>query len=172
MGDSAMAVVAIIVATIIMGIFPLMAMANQTDKTTNLTVQTATTELVNKVRATGKLSGNDYDNFISELSATGNSYDASITVQIADGNLAKKEGNSSDKIYYNKYNTQVMEEIYGDNGLSRTMNLKEGDVISVTVKNTNTTIAQQLRNFMYKVIGNSSSAITAEASGMVTTSGN
>ena len=168
MGDSAMTVVAIIVATIIMGVFPLMAMANQTDNTTNLTVQTATTEFVNKVRATGVLTYNDYENFVSTLAATGNSYDISIEAQIADGNLAKKEGTSSDSIYYTKYSTQVMEELKSNGKMA----LKEKDVISVTVENTNTTIAQQLRNFMYKVTGNSSSTITAEATGMVTTTGN
>ena len=49
--------------------------------------------------------------------------------------------------------------------------LKEGDIISVTVENTNVTIGQQLRNFMYKVTGNNSSAVTASASGIVTTNG-
>ena len=49
--------------------------------------------------------------------------------------------------------------------------LKEGDIVSVTVENTNVTIGQQLRNFMYKVTGNNSSAVTASASGIVTTNG-
>ena len=167
MGDSAMTVIAIIVATIIMGIFPLMAMADQTDKTTNLTVQTATTEFVNKVRSTGVMTANDYDNFMATLVATGNSYDTSIEVQVADGNLAKKEGDSSEKIYYTKYHTQIMDEL--EKGR---ITFKEGDVISITVENTNSTIAHQLRNFMYKVTGNGSSTITAEATGMVTTTGN
>lgn len=168
MGDSAMTVIAIIVATIIMGIFPLMAMADQTDKTTKLTVQTATTEFVNKVRTTGVLTANDYDNFVATLAATGNSYDTSIEVKVADGNLAKKEGNSSEKTYLTKYNTQVMEELNNKGKVT----FKENDVILVAVENTNTTIAHQLRNFMYKVTGNSSSTITAEATGMVTTTGN
>ena len=47
----------------------------------------------------------------------------------------------------------------------------EGDIVSVTVKNTNATIGMQLRNFMYKVTGNNSSTITASASGIVTING-
>lgn len=170
MGDSAMTVVAIIVATIIMGVFPLMAMADQTDKTSNLTVQTATTEFVNNVRATGVLTMTNYDNFMSTLAATGNSYDVEISVQILDENPAKKTTTSTtigNNVYYTKYTTQVIDEL-SNNG---SMSLKEGDIISVSVENTNTTIAHQLRNFIYKVTGNSSSTITAEASGMVTTTG-
>ena len=173
MGDSAMAVVAIIVATIIMGIFPLMTMANQTDKTANLTVQTATTNFVNNIRTTGTLKMSDYDNFNATLAATGNSYNTEIIIQVLDENPAKKStigpeiGNN---VYYTKYTTQVIEELTqkGDNG---SINLKEGDIVSIKVENTNTTIAHQLRNFMYRVIGNNTATITAEASGMVTTTG-
>ena len=169
MGDSAMAVVAIIVATIIMGVFPLMAMANQTDKAANLEVQTATTEFVNSVRTTGTLKMSDYDSFASTLAATGNSYDTEISIQVLDDNPAKKTTVGTtigDNVYYTKYTTQVLEELAKSN-----MILKEGDIISVKVENTNTTIAHQLRNFMYKVTGNNSATITAEASGMVTTTG-
>lgn len=170
MGDSAMAVVAIIVATIIMGVFPLMAMANQTDKTSNLAVQTATTEFVNNVRTTGTLRITDYENFTSTLVATGNSYNTEISIQVLDENPAKKTTSGTtigDNVYYTKYTTQVMDEL----STGKRIQLKEGDIISVKVENTNTTIAHQLRNFIYKVTGNSSKTITAEASGMVTTTG-
>ena len=106
MGDSAMAVVAIIVATIIMGVFPLMAMANQTDKTSNLAVQTATTEFVNNVRTTGTLRLSDYESFTSTLVATGNSYDTEISIQILDENPSKKTTTGTvigDNVYYTKY---------------------------------------------------------------------
>lgn len=172
MGDSAMTVVAIIVAVIIMGIFPLMAMANEKDSTSNLAVQTATTEFVNTIRTTGKITSNDYDNYVSRLAATGNSYDTEITVQVLDENPAKKTTTGTtigDNVYYTKYTTQIEEELAGNPG--GIIQLKEGDIVSVKAENTNTTIAQQLRNFMYKVTGNSSSVITAEASGMVTTTG-
>ena len=171
MGDSAMSVIAIIVAVIIMGIFPLAAMATEKDKASTLTAQTATTEFVNTIRTTGKITSNDYNNYVSTLAATGNSYNTEITVQVLDENPAKKTTTGTvigDNVYYTKYTTQVVEELNTDSGI---INLKEGDIVSVSAENTNITIAQQLRNFMYKVTGNSSSAITAEASGMVTTTG-
>ncbi|MCI9063641.1 MAG: hypothetical protein HFJ17_03460 [Clostridia bacterium] len=170
MGDSAMTVVAIMVAVVIMGVFPLMAMANEKDKTAELAAQTATTEFVNNIRTTGKLTSNDYDNYVSTLAATGNSYNTELTLQVLDENPAKKTTTGTtigDNVYYTKYTTQIVEEL----GSSGKITLKEGDIVSVKAENTNITIAQQLRNFMYKVTGNSSSTIAAEASGMVTTAG-
>ena len=58
------------------------------------------------------------------------------------------------------YTTQVLEQL--------PLSLNEGDIISVNVKNTNTTIAGQLRNFMYKVTGNSTGNIVAQEAGIVT----
>ena len=51
------------------------------------------------------------------------------------------------------------------------MKLKEGDMVSVTVKNTNQTIAQLLRNFFYQITGNDSYQIAAKHGGVVTVNG-
>ena len=51
------------------------------------------------------------------------------------------------------------------------MKLKEGDMVAVTVKNTNTTIAESLRNFFYQLTGNDSYQIAAKHSGIVTVNG-
>ena len=51
------------------------------------------------------------------------------------------------------------------------MKLKEGDMVSVTVKNTNQTIAQLLRNFFYQVAGDTSYQIAASHGGVVTVNG-
>ena len=170
MGDSAMVVVAIFLAAILMFVFPLMTMADKKDDVTTLAVQTATTEFVDDIRTTGKITKEKYDNFVQTLAATGNSYDVEITTQILDDNPAKKETNVSmkigDNVYYTKYTTQILDELKKGNVI-----LKEGDMVSVEVKNTNITIAQQLRNFMYKVTGNDSAEITASDSGIVTSNG-
>ena len=48
---------------------------------------------------------------------------------------------------------------------------KEGDIFSASVKNTNTTMSQQLKNFLYKVSGNDTYTIAAEHAGIVTANG-
>ena len=161
MGDSAMVVVAIFLAAILMFVFPLMTMADKKDDVSTLTVQTATTEFTDTIRTTGKLTQEKYDNFTQTLASTGNTYNVDLKVQVLDENPAKKESSATqkigDNIYYVIYTTQVLDAISkGD------LVLKEGDIV---------TIGQQLRNFMYKVTGNNSSAVTASASGIVTTNG-
>ena len=174
MGDSAMAVVAIFLAAILMFVFPLMTTADKKDDISTLTVQTATTEFTDQIRTTGVITQENYDNFVQTLAATGNSYDVDITVQIADYNPEKKETSVTttigDNVYYTLYNTQILESLASD--IKKQLTLKEGDIVSVTVENTNTTIGMQLRNFIYKVTGNDSSTITASASGIITTNGN
>ena len=90
MGDSAITIVAIFLAAILMFIFPLMTMADKTDEATALTIKSATTEFTNKIRTTGSLSQKDYDNFILTLAATGNSYTPEITIMKLDTNPANK----------------------------------------------------------------------------------
>ena len=55
MGDSLITVVAIFLAAILMFIFPLMTLAERTDDISSLSVQTSTTEFVDSVRTTGKM---------------------------------------------------------------------------------------------------------------------
>ena len=49
--------------------------------------------------------------------------------------------------------------------------LKEGDIVSVTVTNTNETIAQMLRNFFYTVSGKDTYQILAKHAGVVAVNG-
>ena len=55
MGDSFVTIIAIFLAAILMFVFPLMSISERTDDVSQLSVQTATTEFVDKVRTTGKL---------------------------------------------------------------------------------------------------------------------
>ena len=164
MGDSAVTIIAIFLAAILMFVFPLMTMADKSDDVSQLSVQTATTDFTNKIRTTGYISQEDYDNFILTLSSTGNAYDAEITLQKLDQNPAKKSSGDTtaigQNVYYTMYTKQVLDSL--------PLSLTEGDIVSVNVQNTNTTIAGQLRNFMYKVTGNSTGNIVAQESGIVT----
>lgn len=170
MGDSAMAVVAIFLAAILMFVFPLMTMADKKDDVTTLTVRNATTEFTDTIRITGKLTQDEYNKYVQTLASTGNSYKVDLTVQVLDINPGKKEDSATvkigDNVYYIMYTKQILEALEkGD------LVLKEGDIVSATAQNTNVTIGMQLRNFVYKITGNDSGNITASASGIVTTNG-
>ncbi len=167
-----MTIVVIFFAAIVMFIAPLMTMADKTDDAVNLTVQTATTEFKNKAITAGKLTQKDYDNFILTLAATGNAYNVEITINVYDGNNKKKSSEGTqvigDGTRITMYTSQVMDQL-AKNG---EINMPLDSEFIVVVKNANQTIAVQLRNKLYKVTGNDSSTITAEASGIVTKTAN
>ena len=172
MGDSLITVVAIFLAAILMFVFPLMSMSDRTDDVSQLAVKTATTEFVDKVRTTGRMTLDEYDKYVSTISSTGNSFDVEVELQILDENPGVKTTQAEmtkigENLYYNKYTSQVEEELT-NNGAIR---LKEGDRISVTAKNTNQTISQLLKNFFYQLAGNDTYQIAAQHGGIVTVNG-
>lgn len=172
MGDSLITIIAIFLAAILMFVFPLMAMSERTDDVSELAVQTATTEFVDKVRTTGKLTLDEYDKYIQTITSTGNSFDINIEVQMLDENPGVKTTQAEmtkigENLYYTYYTSQV-EEMLNDN---QRVTLKEGDRIAVTIKNTNLTISQTLKNFFYQLAGNDTYQIAAQHAGIVTVTG-
>lgn len=172
MGDSLITIVAIFLAAVLMFVFPLMSMSERTDDVSSLAVQTATTEFVDKVRTTGKLTIDDYDKYVSTISSTGNSFDVDIELQVLDENPGVKTTQAEmtkigENLYYSFYTSQV-EEMLSTNA---TIKLKEGDRIAVTAKNTNQTISQILKNFFYQIAGNDTYQIAAQHAGIVTANG-
>ena len=172
MGDSLITVVAIFLAAILMFIFPLMSLAERNDDISQLSVQTATAEFVENVRTTGKMTLDDYEGYLSTISATGNSFDVEVLIQQLDENPGVKTTQAEvtkigENLYYNIYTTQV-EELLDDTGRIR---LKEGDIVTVTAKKTNKTISQLLRNFFYTISGNESYQIAGQSTGVVSVNG-
>lgn len=172
MGDSLITIVAIFLAAVLMFVFPLMAMSERTDDVAQLAVQTATTDFVDNVRTTGKLTSEDYDKYLQTITSTGNSFDVDIEVQILDENPGVKTTQAEmtkigENLYYNLYTSQVEEKLNNNGRIT----LKEGDMVSVTVRNTNQTISQQLKNFFYQLSGNDTYQIAAQNAGIVSVNG-
>lgn len=173
MSDTLITVIAIALSAILMFVFPLMTMSDRTDDVAQLTVKAATIDFVDKSREQGKITQANYSEFVETITSTGNTYDVEMVVQVKDKNLGKKASQAqADKIgenvYYSVYTSQIQDEMNNNNGVYY---CKEGDIISVSVKNTNQTISQQLKNFFYTVTGNDSYTIAAEHSGIVTANG-
>ena len=177
MGDTLITVIAIVLAAVLMFIFPLMTMSDRTDDVSQLSVETATTEFVDDVRTTGRLSIDKYNTFVQTLAATGNSYEVEMELQVLDENPGKKTTQTEstkigENVYYTMYTSQIMDEIdRTENGKNVVLALKEGDIFSTSVRNTNSTLSQQLKNFFYKVTGNDTYTIAAEHAGIVTANG-
>lgn len=173
MGESLTTMVAIFLAAILMFIFPLMTISERNDDVAQLGVTTATVEFVDKIRTTGKITEDDYNSYIQTLQATGNSYDVDMEVKVLDENPGKKTtwavtDKIGENIYYSVYNSQIESALFSN---QKKYVLKEGDIVSVSVKNTNTTLSQTLRNFFYMVSGKDTYQVAAQHSGMVQNNG-
>lgn len=171
MEDILTSIIGIAIAAILMFIFPLMSMSDRTDDISQLTVDIATNEFADEVRLAGKITADAYNKYIENLGSTGNTYNVEIKVGILDENPSRKsiQSNSDDteKLYYSVYTSQI-EDTLNKKG---TYYLKEGDIITVSAKNTNQTIAQQLKNFFYTVVGSEIYTIASSHSGMVIATG-
>lgn len=175
MGDTLITVIAIALAAVLMFVFPLMTMSDRTDDVSQLTVETATTEFVDDVRTTGKITLDKYGKFVENISSTGNSYDVEMEAKILDENPGKKTTQASaskigENVYYSMYTSQILDSLNQNSGKA-ILALKEGDIFSASVKNTNTTLSQQLKGFFYSVTGNDTYTVAAEHAGIVTANG-
>ena len=172
MSDSLVTIIALFLAAILMFIFPLMSMSDRTDDVSQLAVKTATTEFVDDIRSTGKITDENYSKYIETISATGNTYNVEMEVAVMDENPGKKASQVEttkigENISYNVYTSQIEDELKNKGKYL----LKEGDFVSVSAKNTNTTLSQQLKNFFYTVMGNDTYSIAAQHGGVVTATG-
>lgn len=168
MNDAVITVLAIFIGGVLMFVFPLIDTAERNDDITQQLVQTETTEFVNNIISTGKLTNDKYEAFVYTISSTGNSYNVDIQIAVLDENANKKTSQaSSSKVgendYYTIYTTQVLEAL-DKNG---DIDLKPGDQFFTRVINDNQTIDQILKNFIFKVTGNGNAAIVAQYSGIV-----
>ena len=174
MGESVITIVAIFLAAVLMFVFPLVSVSERNDDISQLAVQSATSEFTDDIRTTGTITQAKYDAFLTTLSATGNSYDVELEAKILDENPGKKGTNLTqaykigENIYYSVYTSQILDALAANNGK---YTLKEGDIINVTVKNTNRTIAELLRSFFYRVTGDTTYEIAASQSGMIMSTG-
>ena len=173
MSDSLITVIAIILTAVLLLVLPVMTMADRADDISKTDVETMTPNFVNEIRTIGKLTSEKYNKFVEELTSTGNTYDIEMEFKILDENPGKKSTQSAkdkigENVYYSVFTTQIQEALEGEN---KVYNLKEGDIINVSVKNTNLTLSQSLKNFFYTVVGNDTYTIAASSSGLVLRNG-
>ena len=179
MSDTLITIVAILLATVLMFIFPLLSVSERSDDISRLAVQTATTEFVDTSRAIGKITMDNYTKLVTTIESTGNSYDIEMEVKVLDENIGKKsswvQGTViGENTYYSVYTAQIVEVLddkdntYKSNGV---YTMKEGDYFSVSVKNTNKTLSQTIRGIFYSISGSDVYSIAGQHSGVVTANG-
>lgn len=172
MSDTLVTVVAILLAAILMFIFPLLAVSEQSDSISQLAVQTATTEFVDTCRAAGKITMDDYDKLVTAVHSTGNTYDIELELKILDENIGKKSAWTQgtvigENVSYSIYTSQIVDKLESEGAYA----MKAGDVLSATVKNTNKTLSQSIRGIFYSISGSDTYTIAAQSAGIVSANG-
>lgn len=176
MSDTLITMIAILLAAVLMFIFPLLSVSERSDDISQLSVQTATTEFVDNSRSIGKITADNYTKLVSTIAATGNAYDIEMEVKVLDENIGKKSAWTQgtvigENVYYSVYTSQIVEELTKDENKDGVYMMKEGDIFSVSVKNTNKTMSQTIRGVFYSITGEDVYSIAAQHSGVVTANG-
>ena len=117
MSDTLITIVAILLAAILMFMFPLMSVSERSDDVSQLAVQTAVNEFVDTSATIGKITLSNYNELISRLNATGNPYNVEIEHKILDENIGKKSAWTQgtvigENVYYSFESYDVEQKFY------------------------------------------------------------
>ena len=168
MSDTLITVVAIIVAAGLIFVVPLVTMADRFDTTAQAEVEAIVADFVDEIRSTGKITQAKYDKFLQNLDAQGYVFGVEMEVKNIDENPSKKSLQTErdkigENVYWSEYTEQIKEQLVND-GFK---NLDTGSIVTITVRNENLTFGQQMKQFMYKIVGNDTVDIVASKAGMV-----
>lgn len=70
MSDTFITVIAIGLAAVLLFVFPVIAMADRIDNISQTDIDTITSEFLNEIKITGKLTSENYNKFIGNLTST------------------------------------------------------------------------------------------------------
>lgn len=146
MGDSLSLVFSMIVAILIMFLFPMMDSWERQDDLSYMAAYTATVDFVDGVRNTGVLTRTMLNTFTGKLAATGNSYD--ITLEHREYKVVPSPGGGSEIVYLNHYTNEIDQAIVPTSS-SGEYHFNKGDYFYVSVKNTNKTQATVMKEAIY-----------------------
>lgn len=168
MKDIPITIGAIVLTVIVVIVVPVITMADRFDTTTQTEVDAILSDFVEEVRTTGKLTQEKYSQLTTNLDSLGYTFDVEMEIKALDENQRKKASQTAkDKIgensYYSYYTSQIEEQLENNGSIT----LVPGSIVSAKVINTNPTMAQQMKNFMYKVVGNDTALIVSSKAGMV-----
>ncbi|MCX7920459.1 MAG: hypothetical protein N3B21_00330 [Clostridia bacterium] len=150
-------IIALILATLLLFIFPVLNMFIKQDDTTHIFVFTETSKFVDQVRNLGYITPMMYREFANKLSATNNTYSIEmehyhkkydpIYDDPANAATFKDDFNVNFKA---TYTDNIMSTLFPNPPLTgEKYKLSKGDYFAVRVKNKNKTLATKLQEMLY-----------------------
>lgn len=145
MEDSLITIFSIILAAILMFIFPIMNTWERQDDISYMSIYADTVEFVDSARNLGYITLDMYESFLKSIYATGNTYD--ITLEHRNFEIIPS-GDDYRSIYINSYTQSIIDKLQNDSS-GNIYKMSEGDYFYVSVKNTNMTQATQLMEVVF-----------------------
>lgn len=152
MGNSLSKIFVIILAALVLFVYPLMQMYKQLDNSTRIIVYTETTKLVDSVRNIGYLSPLMYEEYTRKLAATNNVFDIYLEHQhlkydpiYTDPTDEATFENDFGINYMGFYTREIMDTLFPcDNKEQDNYEFSKGDYFLVQVVNRNKTFATKV----------------------------
>ncbi|MBR3888210.1 MAG: hypothetical protein IKJ32_03840 [Clostridia bacterium] len=145
MGDSLSIVFTVIVAVLIMFLFPMLDSWERQDDLSYMAVYSATTDFVDAVRNTGALTSSMYNSFLTQIYGTGNSFEVTLEhreyLVVPTGDINKPT--EVDYLYH--YTSEIESALNSGDVYA----FDKGDFFYVSVKNTNKTQATMMKQTIY-----------------------
>lgn len=160
-----MTIIGLGLVSLLMFIIPMMSIAENNKEIAQTKAQAEVNKAVNDWSTKGEIDLSDLEKLQLNLNSTGNTFEITIEVQHLDENPGQKVSQTGENLIGE--NLRYSTFIYPEDLENGTYELNKGDIIIVTVRNTNKTLAQQLRTFVYKVTGQGTFEIVASSSSMV-----
>ncbi len=156
--------VSVFVAVIAIVFIPIIAMAVRTENTKRSMIETYATEFVDNARATGKITAEEYESTYSNILRCQNN--CSFTITHSSRMYANNEGESV--FFYADFNTQdILDVIYKSSATENVpYELRNGDYITVTIKNEQPTFATKLYRIFMRA-GDNNTSIYVNYGGLV-----
>ncbi len=169
MQDTAITIIVIVVAAILLFVFPMLATAENKNEVDLAYVQSSVTEFVNTNATKGVITLESLDSLKQKLATTGNTYDVNLEVSRKTDDVGKKSGwstgtNIGEGAFYTLQGTQINEQLESTGQFK----LNVGDTLSAKVENSSKTMASTLKSAILGVSESSKSEIAATASSLVT----
>jgi len=139
MEDSLIVIFSIILAVLLMFLFPIMDTWERQDDISYMSAYSTVVEFVDTARNLGYISTNAYYQFLQSLNATGNRYDVTIEHR----SRVYDDVNGYRNVYTNTIETKL------DSEENARYEMQAGDYLYVSIKNTNKTQSTLLKEVIY-----------------------
>ena len=114
-GDSLITAFVILLFSVMITVFPLLITANFMDDASQATLQAQTTDFVNEICNTGKITKANFDKFEENINSP-NTYNIEIDVKVLDETPNKQitmnnSNNIGENVYITYYTSQILEQL-------------------------------------------------------------